>query len=100
MQTSVHSSSLAPKMHRVFEVDGGTKASLPHSTNSNKQKNATSSMGSNLRLSRVLERKIDFHLMVEIGGQIDQIQWRIKKHAFIIHKHRSNRMGVIFLPRK
>ena len=47
-------------------------------------------MGSNLRLSRVLERKIDFHLMMEIGGQIDQIQWWNKKHAFIIHTYRSN----------
>ena len=48
-------------------------------------------MGSNLRLSRVLERKIDFHLTVEIGGQIDQIQWwNKKKQAFIIHTYRSN----------
>ena len=95
LQTSVHS-SLAPKMHPVFEVDGGMEASLPHSTNSNKQKNATSSMGSNLRLSRVLERKIDFHLMVEIVGQIDQIQWWNKKHAFIIHTYRSNQGRLSF----
>ena len=45
------------------------EASLSPSTNSNTQKNATNSMGSNLRLSRVLERKIDFHLLGELGRQ-------------------------------
>ena len=36
LQTSVHS-ILAPKMHRVFEVDGGLEASLPHSLDQLKQ---------------------------------------------------------------